>query len=105
MALRSAHVIASIEDALAAKAPGGRAGAFTLLTALSEICKATVEPYLVPLLGRCLEGCADKAAEVHTEALKAGRAVINNMCPYGARFVLPQVRRASALSRPCQPRP
>ena len=92
MALRSAHVLSSVEAAFASKDAGSRAGAFTLLTALVELCRASVEPYLIPLIGRCLEGCADKAADVHAKALGAGRAIVNNMCPYGARFVLPQVR-------------
>jgi hypothetical protein len=93
MALRSANVITSIDAALADKAVGARAGAFLLLTALSEVCKGATEPYLVPLIAKCLDGCADKASEVHTQALRAGRAIINNMNPYGARFVLPQVRK------------
>lgn len=92
MALRSAHVLSSVEAAFGAKDAASRVGAFTLITALVELCKAAVEPYLIPLVGRCLEGCADKAADVHAAALGAGRAITNTMCPYGARFVLPQVR-------------
>ena len=103
MALRSAHVLASIETALSSKAPGSRVGAFTLLTALAEVCKATTEPYLVPLLGCCLEGSADKVTDVHTQALRAGRAIINNMNPYGARFILPQVRPASPVDASRRP--
>jgi hypothetical protein len=92
MGLRTAHALSSMEAAFTSKAVGSRIGAFTLLTALSEICKATVEPYLVPMLHFCLDGCADRSLEVHTAALKAGRGIINNMCPFGARFILPQVR-------------
>lgn len=91
MALRSAHVLASMEAAFGSKDASTRVGAFTLMTALGELCKHSVEPYLVPLLHHCLAGCADKAQDVHTAALGAGRGVINNMCPYGARFILPQV--------------
>ena len=94
MALRTAHVLATMDAAFSSKDASTRAGAFTLMTALSEICKHSVEPYLVPLLHRCLTGCADKSGDVHKAALGAGRGVINNMCPYGARFILPQVRSA-----------
>jgi hypothetical protein len=91
MVLRSAHILASVEGAFSSKQASTRMGAFMLTTALMEICKAAVEPYLIPLICKCLEGCADKSADVHVQALGAGRAIVNNMCPYGARFVLPQV--------------
>lgn len=94
MVLRTAHVLNSLETGLTSKAPATRAGAFLLLTAISEICKSAVEPYLIPLVPSILDGAADKAPEVHAAALRAGRAAVNNMCPYGARFVLPIVKEA-----------
>lgn len=94
MVLRTAHVLNSLETGLKSKTPATRSGAFLLLTAISEICKSAVEPYLIPLVPSILDGAADKAQEVHIAALRAGRAIVNNMCPYGARFVLPKVTEA-----------
>lgn len=96
MVLRTAHVLNSLETGLKSKAPATRAGAFLLLTAIGEICKSSVEPYLIPFVPSILDGAADKAPEVHTAALVAGRAAVNNMCPYGARFVLPKITEAMA---------
>ena len=42
MALRSAHVLSSINEAMASKAVGSRAGAFLLITALAEVRTALV---------------------------------------------------------------
>jgi hypothetical protein len=95
MVLRSAHILASMEGAFKSKQAGTRMGAFMLATALMEICRSAVEPYLVSLVCKCFEGCADKSADVHVHALGAGRAIVNNMCPYGTPFVLPQVRYSS----------
>lgn len=96
MVLRTAHVLSSLESGLSSKTPATRSGAFLLLTAISEICKSAVEPYLIPLVPSILNGAADKAAEVHMAALRAGRATVHNMCPYGARFVLPKITEAMA---------
>jgi elongation factor 3 len=96
MVLRTAHVLNSLETGLTSKQPSTRAGAFLLITAISEICKSPVEPYLIPLVPSILDGAADKVPEVHTAAVRAGRAVVNNMCPFGARFVLPRITEAMA---------
>lgn len=52
----------------------------------------------MPYVPRILTAAADKASEVHTAALNAGRALVNVMCPYGARFVLPHITTAMAPS-------
>lgn len=62
------------------------------MTALTEICKSSVEPYLIPMLSDCLNiGSADKAPSVQQASQAAARGLINGICPYGARFLIPTI--------------
>lgn len=96
MLLRTAHILTSLEAGLSSKTPPTRGGALLLVSALCDICRSSTEPYLVPYVPQILNAAADKAADVHAAAVNAGRALINVMCPYGARFVLPHITAAMA---------
>lgn len=96
MLLRSAHILSSLETGFTSKTPATRSGALLLVSALCDICRSSTEPYLVPYVPQILHAAADKVGDVHTAAVNAGRALINVMCPYGARFVLPHITAAMA---------
>jgi hypothetical protein len=94
MVFRTAHVLDTLTSALSSKTSATHAAALTLVSAICDIARAPAEPYLIPFLPTVLTAAADKSPDVHSAALLAGRALVHNMCPFGARYALPHVTAA-----------
>ena len=81
-------LVDKLKDMLSGADANARAGALVGIAAVANEMGHSVEPFMLPLLQSVLECYADKQKFVKDEADVAGRALLEIMSPFAAKFVL-----------------